>query len=81
MPEALSPYQRAALTAMASGPLAYGNAGWFDPRRKLPLQYWSAQTIVSLEQRGLCQVTGSGKNRQALITGAGRIKLKEAADV
>jgi hypothetical protein len=69
----LSPNQRQALHWMSKKPLAYCVAGFGNNLR--PGQYWSSQTVMSLETKGLCTIAGTGMKRVANITRAGRREL------
>lgn len=51
-PKQLTPNQRQALHWMSKKALFYCVAGFSSELR--PLQYWSSQTVLSLEARGLC---------------------------
>jgi hypothetical protein len=69
----LSPQQRQALHWMSKKALGYSVAGFCNDLQ--PCRYWSSQTVLSLEKRGLCTIAGAGMKRIARITRAGRRDL------
>lgn len=69
----LSPLQRQALHWMSKKALSYCVAGFGTDLQ--PGRYWASQTIMSLETRGLCTISGKAMKRVANITRAGRREL------
>lgn len=75
-PRPLSSHQREALRLLSRAPLYYCRAGWGRGGGPgLDTQFWASSTVLALEGRGFCSLRGTGMNRSARITPAGRREL------